>query len=58
MSKYFPNYEYDDNLQAGLAIYQLQGKSIMWWEEVKIVWNINEKEASWENSKNSLERNI
>eukprot|EP00253_Pinus_taeda_P031463 PITA_31463 len=36
MNKYFQLYEYDHNLKARLAIFQLQGKATLWWEEVKI----------------------
>eukprot|EP00253_Pinus_taeda_P027714 PITA_27714 len=37
MNKYFQLYEYDHNLKARLAIFQLQRKATLWWEEVKIV---------------------
>eukprot|EP00253_Pinus_taeda_P036311 PITA_36311 len=37
MNKYFQLYEYDHNLKARLAIFQLQGKATLWWEEIKIV---------------------
>eukprot|EP00253_Pinus_taeda_P023048 PITA_23048 len=36
MNKYFQLYDYDLNLKARLAIFQLQGKATLWWEEVKI----------------------
>eukprot|EP00253_Pinus_taeda_P022911 PITA_22911 len=35
MNKYFQPYEYDHNLKARLAIFQLQGKATLWWEEAK-----------------------
>lgn len=38
MNKYVQLYEYDHNLKAWLAIFQLHGKATLWWEEVKIVW--------------------
>eukprot|EP00253_Pinus_taeda_P016801 PITA_16801 len=37
INKYFQLYEYDQNLKARLAIFQLQGKATLWWEEIKIV---------------------
>lgn len=43
MKKYFQVYEYDENLKARLAIYQLQGKATLQWEEVKVVYDINGK---------------
>lgn len=42
MNKYFQIYEYDYNLKARLAIYQLQGKATLWCEEIKTVREINE----------------
>eukprot|EP00253_Pinus_taeda_P006640 PITA_06640 len=36
MNKYFQVYEYDHHLKAQLAIFQLQGKATLWWEEVKM----------------------
>lgn len=42
MNKYFQLYEYNHNLKARLAIFQLQGKSTLWWEEVKTVQGVNE----------------
>eukprot|EP00253_Pinus_taeda_P029659 PITA_29659 len=48
MNKYFQLYEYDDNLKARLAIFQLQGKLTLWWEEVKIVKGVTERTITWE----------
>eukprot|EP00253_Pinus_taeda_P023180 PITA_23180 len=36
MNKYFQVYEYDHHLKARLAIFQLQAKATLWWEEVKM----------------------
>lgn len=47
MNKYFHIYDYSENLKPGLAIYQLQGKATLWWEEIKIVWKIEEQEVTW-----------
>lgn len=44
MNKYFQIY--DDNLGARLAIYQLQGKATLWWEEIKKIKGINEHEVT------------
>eukprot|EP00253_Pinus_taeda_P008664 PITA_08664 len=49
MNKYFQLYEYDHNLKARLAIFQLQGKTTLWWEEVKIVKGVMEQTITWEN---------
>lgn len=48
MNKYFQLYEYDHNLKAWLAIFQLQGKVTLWWEEVKIVRGVSEQSITWE----------
>lgn len=48
MNKYFQLYEYDHNLKARLAIFQLQGKATLWWEEVKIVKGVTEQTITWE----------
>ena len=48
MNKYFQVYEYNNNLIAILAIYQLREKATLWWEGVKNVRNIEEKDVTWE----------
>eukprot|EP00253_Pinus_taeda_P010499 PITA_10499 len=48
MNKYFQLYEYDHNLKARLAIFQLQGKATLWWEEVKIVKGVTEQTITWD----------
>lgn len=35
MTKYFQVYDYESNLKARLAIYQLQGKVALWWLDAK-----------------------
>eukprot|EP00253_Pinus_taeda_P017986 PITA_17986 len=42
-------YEYDHNLKARLAIFQLQGKATLWWEEVKIVKGVTKQTITWDN---------
>eukprot|EP00253_Pinus_taeda_P007905 PITA_07905 len=48
MNKYFQLYEYDHNLKARLAIFQLQGKATLWREEIKIVKGVSERTITWE----------
>eukprot|EP00253_Pinus_taeda_P010864 PITA_10864 len=38
----------DNNLKARLAIFQLQGKATLWWEETKIVKGVSEQNITWE----------
>eukprot|EP00253_Pinus_taeda_P015634 PITA_15634 len=49
MNKYFQLYEYNHNLKARLAIFQLQGKATLWWEEVNIVKGVTEQTITWDN---------
>ena len=49
MNKYFLVYEYDHQLNARLAIFQLQAKATLWWEEVKMVKGVTEQTITWEN---------
>eukprot|EP00253_Pinus_taeda_P016580 PITA_16580 len=48
INKYFQLYEYDQNLKARLAIFQLHGKATLWWEEIKIVKGVSEQNITWE----------
>ena len=48
INKYFQVYEYNSNLKARLAIYQLRDKATLWWEEVKNVRVIDERDITWE----------
>eukprot|EP00253_Pinus_taeda_P020750 PITA_20750 len=48
MNKYFQVYEYDHHLQARLAIFQLQAKATLWWEEVKMIRGVHEQDITWE----------
>ena len=50
MINYFQVYKYESKLRARLAIYQLQGKATLWWEETKMVHAIDEKMVTWEDS--------
>ena len=45
--KIFQVYEYNGNLKAILAIYQLREKATLWWEEVKNVCIIENQDVTW-----------
>lgn len=47
-NKCFQIYECNDNLKYLLEIYKLQGKTTLWWEEVKAVQGVDEQGTSWE----------
>lgn len=49
MNNYFKLYEYDHNLKAILAIFQQQGKTTLWWEEVKPILALDEQSITLEN---------
>ena len=46
MNKYFQVYEYRRKLKARLAIFQLQEKATLWWEEVNNVWGIEDQNVT------------
>ena len=46
MKKYFQVYEYNSNLKARLAIYQLREKATPWWEELKNVRSIEDQDVT------------
>lgn len=48
MTKYFQVYQYEINLKVRLAIYQLQGKATLCWEEAKGVHIMEERIVSLE----------
>ena len=47
MRKYFQIYNYSNQLKARMAIYNLSGKADIWWQDLKRVKGIKEKEVNW-----------
>ena len=47
MRKYFQIYNYSNQLKARIAIYNLSGKADIWWQDLKRVKGIKEKEVNW-----------
>ena len=47
MKKYFQIYNYSNQLKARMAIYNLTGKEVIWWKELKRVKGIREKNINW-----------
>ena len=45
-------------LKARVAIYNLTGKSYIWWQNIKRVKNIREKYATWRNFKKYFKTNF
>ena len=47
MKKYFQIYNYSNQLKARMAIYNLSGKADIWWQDLKRVKGIKQKEVKW-----------
>ena len=47
MKKYFRFHDYSENLKARVAIFNLNGKASIWWEDLRNVKGIHEKDLSW-----------
>ena len=47
MKKYFQIYKYSNKLKARMAIYNLLGKADIWWQDLKRVKGIKEKDLNW-----------
>ena len=43
MSKYFQVYDYSSNMKAKVEIYNLNGKSFIWWKNLKLLNQVTEK---------------
>ena len=47
MRKYFQIYNYSNQLKERMAIYNLSGNADIWWQDLKRVKGIKEKEVNW-----------
>ena len=47
MKKFFQIYNYSNQLKARMAIYNLTGKAYIWWQDLKRVKGIREKNINW-----------
>ena len=47
MKKYFQIYNYSNQLKARMDIYNLSGKADTWWQDLKRVKGIREKNINW-----------
>ena len=47
LKKYFIVQDYSNNLKAQIAIFNLNGKASIWWEDLRNVKGIHEKYLSW-----------
>jgi hypothetical protein len=47
LKKYFIVHDYSENLKVGITIFNLNGKVTIWWEDLRNVKGIHEKDLSW-----------
>ena len=47
LKKYFRVHDYFENLKVQIAIFNLNGKTSIWWEDLRNVKGIHEKDLSW-----------
>ena len=58
MKKYFQIYNYSNQLRARMAIYNLTGKADIWWQDLKRVKGIREKNINWSAFKKYFKKNF
>jgi hypothetical protein len=47
IKKYFQIYNYSSNMKVRMAIYNLKGKAIIWWQDLKLAKSLKEKQMEW-----------
>jgi hypothetical protein len=47
LKKYFRVHDYSKKLKAQIAIFNLNGKDSIWWEDLRNMKGIHEKDLSW-----------
>jgi hypothetical protein len=47
LKKYFRVHDYYENLMNQIAIFNLNGKYSIWWEDLRNVKGVHEKDLSW-----------
>ena len=58
MKKYFQIYNYSNQLKGRMVIYNLSGKADIWWQDLKRVKGIREKNINWSTFKKYFKKNI
>jgi hypothetical protein len=56
MRKYFQLHNYSSHAEGRIFIYQLKGKTSMWWDHLVQVWHIKEKSVTWREFKKYFEK--
>ena len=57
MKKYFQIYNYVDELNAKMAIYNVTMKEDIWWQDIKKVKRIKERYVTWKTFKKLFKLN-
>ena len=57
IKKYFQIYNYSDELKSQMAIYNLNGNTDIWWQDIKKVKGIKEIYVTWKTFKNPSKKN-
>jgi hypothetical protein len=52
MKIYFQVHDYSGNMKARVAIYNMNGRASIWWEDLKNVKKISEMKITWKLFKN------
>jgi hypothetical protein len=47
LNNYFRVHDYSENLKARIAIFNMNGKAFVWWEDLRNVKGIHDKDLSW-----------
>jgi hypothetical protein len=47
IKKYLQIYNYSSNMKVRMAIYNLKGKAIIWWQDLKLAKGLKEKQLEW-----------
>jgi hypothetical protein len=47
LKKYFRFHDYSKNLKVRITIFNLNGNASIWWEDLRNVKGIHEKDFSW-----------
>ena len=58
MKKYIQIYNYSNQLKARMAIYNLSGKADIWWQDLKRVKGIKEKNVNWSTFKTQFKKKL
>jgi N-glycosylase/DNA lyase len=56
MRKYFQLHNYSAHAEGRIAIYQLKGKTSMWWDQFMQVQHIDEKKVTWREFKRYFQK--